>query len=255
MAIPRVYLSPPLKANTKIIIPQDIAHRLQNVLRLRSGDELIVFNGQEERGGEFAARIEAIDKKQMLVNVLEWQTGIAESSLVIHLGQGIARGEKMDIIVQKAVELGVNFITPLVTEFCNVRLEGERLQQRLQHWQKVAVHASEQCGRCFVPQILPVQTLSQWMKTNNEVISSDYLRITLSPAAETSFDNLPFNINEKKKIALLVGPEGGISPQEMTDTLAHGFYACKIGPRILRTETAALVALSILQDRFGDLAA
>lgn len=240
--MPRIYLAQPLTTNSSITLPQDIAHRLQHVLRLGCDDELVVFNGE---GGEFQAKIATINKKQINVDILEWQAGIAESPLIIHLGQGIARGEKMDFIIQKAVELGANFITPLFTEFCNVKLEGERLQQRLQHWQKVAVHACEQSGRCHVPRILPAQAFSQWMDT-----ITDYLRIILSPEAESGLYKI--SVTHTQKIALLVGSEGGISSNETAAAIAQGFYACRLGPRILRTETAALVALSILQAKFGD---
>lgn len=248
MTTPRFYLPQPLEQDSCITLPQDVAHRVRSVLRLRCHDDLIVFNGD---GGEFMARIASIDKKSVLVDVLTWQQGIAKSPLTILLAQCIARGEKMDYIVQKAVELGVTFITPVISEFCNVRLDNERLQQRLQHWQKVAIHASEQCGRCDVPPILPATKLMSWLSTP----ILDYSRIVLSPVDGGANCGVSFHPEQgvPQRIALLVGSEGGLSSAEIEMAQTQGFSPCRLGPRILRTETAALVAISILQAYCGDL--
>lgn len=241
-SLPRIYCTFELKAGAEISLEPASSHHLVQVLRLKIGDCLVVFNGS---GGEYLAKLNKIDKKSARIYIEKIQPGIPESPLKIHLGQSIARGEKMDFIVQKAVELGVSEITPLFSEFCNVRLEEDRSVKRVVHWQEVAIHAAEQCGRCIVPKINMIQDLQQWA----EQVAAE-LKLVLSPAAKQNLNAVAMN---SSNIAILIGPEGGLSEKEIVFTKQYDFISIKLGPRILRTETAALVAVSILQARAGDM--
>lgn len=196
-------------------------------------------------GGEYIAKLIAIDKKTARIHIEKFQAGILESPLKIHLGQSIARGEKMDFIVQKAVELGVSEITPLFSEFCNVRLEQERSTKRISHWQEIAIHAAEQCGRCIVPKINITQNLKSWA----EQVTAE-LKLVLSPIANQSLQTIKTTTHST---AILIGPEGGLSEKEISFAVQCNFISVKLGPRVLRTETAALVAASILQAKIGDM--
>lgn len=251
MTTPRIYLPQALSSDSVVALPEEASHHLLHVLRLRIGEKLVLFNG---RGGEFLGELFFIDKKFARVKIGVWRGGVSESPLTLHLGQGIICGAKMDYAVQKAVELGVNYITPLFTTFCEVKLSGERLAQKIEHWQKIAVHASEQCGRCHPPQILPAQTLGRWVEalsatSDNSVKSDAAQKIILAPEASLSLVELP----RATHITLLAGAEGGLSESEVNLAEQHGFTAYRIGPRILRAETAALTALAVIQSQWGDL--
>ena len=162
----------------------------------------------------------------------------------IYLAQGIARGEKMDFVIQKAVEMGVTQIYPVITERCNVRLDSEREQKRLQHWQAVVVSACEQSGRNYVPIVHAPMKLNLWLDS----VNADK-KFVLSPHVE---NKLQEKMAQPASIAILIGPEGGLSDQEVSAASQHGFTALQLGPRVLRTETAALAALAVLQFQFGD---
>ena len=170
----------------------------------------------------------------------------AESPLYFHLGQVISRGEKMEFTIQKSVELGVNVITPLFSSRCGVKLGGERLDKKLQQWQKIAIAACEQCGRNRIPEIRPAMDLSHWLAEE-----TTELKLNLHPRAHHSVNTLP---PPDSGVRLLVGPEGGLSDEEIEQARARGFVDILLGPRVLRTETAALTAITALQCRFGDLA-
>lgn len=242
MHIPRIHIQEPLSVGKKIVLNTEISRHLSSVLRVKIGDVVLVFNGT---GGEFYSKIFEIAKQHTTIIIEKFNAGNAESSLKIHLLQGISRGEKMDFTIQKAVELGVHAITPLFTEYCNVKLEAERLDNKLRHWQAIAIHAAEQSGRCYVPQILTAQDLKMQMAQ-----ASLGLHLVLAPGVENSLGKITEKVDN---VVLLVGPEGGFSPEEMTYILKKHFLPVKLGPRILRTETAALVALSVLQAKWGDL--
>jgi 16S rRNA (uracil1498-N3)-methyltransferase len=253
MTTPRVYFSHSIDINTELSLPPDISHHLINVLRLRQGDELILFNGC---GGEFTAQLITAHKKSAVVKVALWQKGIAESPITINLAQGIMSGTKMDFVIQKAVELGVNYVTPLFTEFGGAKLIGERLSTRREHWQKIAIHASEQCGRCVIPQILAPQHLAEWCTSLDSLataLATKDLKVMLEPCSSKSFATLSEKEVQNKNVILLIGAEGGFSSSETALAQQHGFTACHLGPRILRAETAPIAALSILQARYGDI--
>lgn len=238
----RIFQPCPLTAKNVIQLNEAASHHLTRVLRANMGDEIIIFNGE---GGEYTATITQIEKKFVSVAIKEYSARSAESPLHICLAQGISRGEKMDYTIQKAVELGVKEIVPLFTERCNVKLDAERSVKRLQHWQAIAISACEQSGRNIIPQIYAPHTLSALTKFAN------YQGVILAPDAIHSLNGLALEKN--CKIILLVGPEGGLSAQEIEQMRQQGYTSLQLGPRILRTETAALVAISALQYVAGDL--
>lgn len=241
MSLPRIFI--PAKLGVSQIVPLDLAasrHILQ-VLRLQLNDSLIVFN---DTNGDFLATITAIAPGKATITLAEFIHSSRESPLTIHLGQGISRGEKMDFTIQKAVELGVSTITPLFTEHCNVKLKAERLERRLQHWQKVAISASEQSGRCNLAQILPAQNLLSWWS-----LPKIGLCLLLDPNATIKISEIE---ERPDSITILVGPEGGWSDQELRLARQNSFLSIRLGPRILRTETTALAMISILQAKWGD---
>ncbi|EKE01168.1 MAG: hypothetical protein ACD_21C00200G0001 [uncultured bacterium] len=200
----------------------------------------MVFN---DSGGEFHSVIASIRKNLAIVTIGNFIERHNESPLQIHLGQGISRGEKMDFTIQKAVELGVNSITPLFTEHCNIKLKDERLENRMRHWQEVAISAAGQSGRCYVPKILPARSLEDWLTTTSD------LCLVLDPEASGKIAA----IKEQPRCAtILVGPEGGLSDKELVLAKKNKFAPIRLGPRILRTETAALTMISVLQSKWGD---
>lgn len=240
MTIPRIFVAAKLASKQEIILDTNVSNHLLQVLRLKVNDSLKIFN---DSGGEFSAIITTINKHHTTVLIKEFVQCNRESPLKIHLGQGISRGEKMDFTVQKAVELGVNTITPLFTEYCNVKLKNERLENRLRHWQKIAISAAEQSERCYVPKVLPVQTLESWFATTTG------LCLILDPRATKKLSDIK---EYPSSVTLLVGPEGGLSDKEIILAKQNNFLPVRLGPRILRTETAALAAISVLQTKWGD---
>ncbi|PCI77048.1 MAG: 16S rRNA (uracil(1498)-N(3))-methyltransferase [SAR86 cluster bacterium] len=244
MRLSRVYLDSPLALNALISLPKEIAHYLSNVLRLRVNDELLVFNSEQ---GEFRARVSAVAKRAVDIELLEKMRGAQDAakqdSLSIHLILGLSRGDRMDFAVQKSTELGVNEITPIYTEYGEVRLKPERVEKKIQHWQKIAISASEQSGRLDIPLLhKPISLLEL-------SLSESVNKWMLEPSGP---DALPQSITENS-IVLLVGPEGGFSTNEIDWAQCNGFQIVALGSRILRTETAPVAALAILQHKYGDM--
>ncbi|AEH34239.1 16S rRNA (uracil(1498)-N(3))-methyltransferase [Vibrio anguillarum] len=242
MRIPRIYHPTPLQPSSIIALNDDAAGHIGRVLRMQAGQEVLLFDGS---GAEFPAEITEVSKKNVLVNVLKRVESSCESPLNLHLGQVISRGDKMEFTIQKSVELGVNTITPLISERCGVKLDAKRFEKKLEQWQKIAISACEQCGRNIVPLIRPIMQLEEWCAE-----PSDALKLNLHPRAKYSINTLPQPIN---KVRLLIGPEGGLSESEISMTEQYHFEETLLGPRVLRTETAALTAITALQVRFGDL--
>lgn len=242
MRLPRIYTPQPLATGMQLPLDSEAANHVGRVLRMQTEQPLQLFNGD---GNNYAAIITDIDKKQVVVRICQTEANTVESPLKIHLGQGISRGDRMDFAIQKAVELGVTEITPLFTERCGVKLDGERLTKRNEQWQKIALSACEQSGRSIVPVVHPAISLASWLTQNTKE-----LKLTLHPWAKDTIKTLTYNRN----IRLVIGPEGGFTEQEMAHTTAAGFSGIQLGPRVLRTETAALTAISALQLQFGDLA-
>jgi 16S rRNA (uracil1498-N3)-methyltransferase len=243
MTISRIFQPISLSSNSEVSLNESASHHLARVLRASVNDELTLFNGE---GGEYQSVITRIDKKNVIVRVGEFNSREAESPLELYLAQGISRGEKMDYTIQKAVELGVKKIIPLLTERCNVKLDDERREKRLQHWRAIAIGACEQSGRNRVPEIVAPMTLERWL----QVVEADW-RFVLSPHISGKLAN--YAVSQHQRVVLLIGPEGGLSEKEVAATLQKDFLPLNLGPRVLRTETAAVAAITALQCRFGDL--
>ncbi|MEQ9464191.1 MAG: 16S rRNA (uracil(1498)-N(3))-methyltransferase [Haliea sp.] len=241
MRIPRIFTEQALAVGAELALEPGPSQHLARALRMGQGDALRLFDGS---ACEYQARIVAADKRQVVVTVLESIPGVAESPLRLHLGIGISRGERMDWVVQKATELGVAAISPLYTERTEVRLRGEREGRKQLHWRQVAISACEQCGRSVLPVVHEPAALAPWLQgADGERRFVLHHRATTAPRGT----ELPASIN------LLVGPEGGLSEAEIAAAEAAGFESLALGPRILRTETAPLAALAILQARWGDM--
>ncbi|WP_249850172.1 16S rRNA (uracil(1498)-N(3))-methyltransferase [Aggregatibacter actinomycetemcomitans] len=243
MRVPRIYHPIPLNQHTTCALSEDGANHVGRVLRMRAGDQLELFDGSNHI---YQAVITAVAKKSVEVDILSRQFDDRESPLAIHLGQVISRGERMEFTIQKSVELGVNVITPLWSERCGVKLDGERMDKKIQQWQKTAIAACEQCGRNKIPEIRPLMKLQQWCAEPN-----DALKLNLHPRARYSIRTLPEI--PAAGVRLLIGSEGGLSPQEIAQTEQQGFVDVLLGKRVLRTETAAMAAITALQVCFGDL--
>ncbi len=241
MRIPRLYVDRILKVDIKFELSNTLFHYVVNVLRLGEGQSIVLFNGD---GCDYPSEINHISKKSAEVIV---QTQLAlnvESPLDIHLVQAISKGDRMDYALQKSVELGVSKITPITTENGNVKLNDQRWQKKVEHWQKIVIAACEQCGRNVVPCIEPVIPFNQILAANSEL-----QKVILAPKSATYLSRLA---KPQKGFMLLVGPEGGFSETEVYNAEQRGFKCCSIGPRVLRTETAAVTSISVLQTLFGD---
>lgn len=239
MRLSRLYCVSELSADSQLTLIDDDAHYLGKVLRVKPGQKLVLFNG---RDGEFGAEVVAVSKRDVTVKLAGFGNRPPEQLLQVHIGLGLSRGERMDYAIQKATELGVTQITPLFTEFSEVRLDSERADKRTSHWQKVAISASEQCGRCTVPVIANPVALKEWLA--NVPAGQGYM---LDHTGTAGFTGEP-----PEAVYLLIGPEGGTSDDEKMLALQAGFTTVRLGPRVLRTETAPVVALTALQLQWGD---
>jgi 16S rRNA (uracil1498-N3)-methyltransferase len=242
MRIPRIFHPDTLLVEQEIELSSDALNHVANVLRLKSGHPIVLFNGD---GNEYSAQLSLVEKRRVLAMVEAQLSVSVESPLIIHLGQGISRGDRMDMVLQKSVELGVHEITPLITERCGVKLSPDRWLKKHQQWQKIIIGACEQCGRNVLPILHQPIELTQWFNQ-----STNQLRLTLHPRADKNIRHLSI---PHHGVRLLIGPEGGFSDQEIYQTEQSGFHTVQLGPRILRTETAALAAITSLQALFGDL--
>jgi 16S rRNA (uracil1498-N3)-methyltransferase len=243
MRLTRVYVDAPVAAGKRLVVAGSAANHITRVLRLRNGDALTVFDGS---GGEFGARIEEFRKDSVLVSVEDHRPLDRESPLPITLAQGISRGERMDWIIQKATELGTSRIVPLFTKRSVVRLDDKQADRKLQHWRAIAISACEQCGRNRIPELAAPVDFFDVLPAD----SSGATRLLLSPTGDLRIDDLQ---DVGKGITVLIGPEGGLEDVEQEAAIAAGFKAVRLGPRVLRTETAAIAALTIIQRYFGDL--
>ncbi len=237
--VPRLFVSEALAEGAQLVLAGEAAHHLLNVLRIRPGAPLILFNGG---GGEFEASVAQLGKRDLTVRVGRRQPAQRESPLAITLAQAVSRGERMDYAIQKAMELGVAAIQPLATEH-SLRLDGERAGKKLAHWQAVAQSAAEQSGRERLPPVLPLLPLAEWLPR-----AGDGLKLALHPAGAPLK-----SLQRSPGLTLLVGPEGGLSEQDIRHCAAAGFQTLSLGPRILRTESAGAAALAAIQTLWGDL--
>ena len=239
---PRVHVPAPVPAHGECDLPAAQAHYLERVLRLAPGDAVTAFDGE---GCEYDAELVRGRRGALALRLRAGRAVDREASVAVTLAQGISSGERMDYTVQKAVELGVTAIQPLSTERSVVRLSAERAAKRVAHWHGIAVAACEQSGRNHVPEVYPVSSVTSWLAR----VPSDALRLTLSPDAASTLREID---RPGGPIVLLVGPEGGLSPRERDDARVAGFSGLRLGPRVLRTETAALAALAAMQALWGD---
>jgi 16S rRNA (uracil1498-N3)-methyltransferase len=240
MRIPRVFTHQALTPNSTLALSESQSHYLSKVLRMQAGRELILFNGE---GGEYSAEISAVHKKHVDVSVKEFSTENRQSHLQLELAIGVSRGERMDWVLQKATELGATKITPLITERTEVKLSGERADKKMEHWQQILISACEQCQRNLLPELSEPRNFSEWIDECN---------------AELKFvlhhrDNkgLPQNTSTQS-VALLIGPEGGLDDDEIAQAITQKFSPLTLGPRVLRTETAPVAAISLVQYLWGD---
>jgi len=235
---PRLFVEGALSAGSETILDESAAHHVTRVLRLRPGDALTVFDG---RGGEHAATVAAIGRSKVIVQVGAHRALERESPLRVTLAQGVSSGEKMDFTIQKAVELGVAAIQPLLCAKSVVRLSGPRAAARLARWRRIAIAACEQCGRNRIPEVREPMALDRYAP------EADCLKVLLSPRGTQSLRNLA-----PDSVTLAVGPEAGFAADEESALERVGFARVRLGPRILRTETAALAALAALNALRGD---
>lgn len=243
MRVPRIYLPVPLSAGASIPLPSAAFKHVVRVLRLKSGAALTLFNGT---GGEFQAVLDTVTRHAATVRIDTFIAREVESSLPVLLVQGVSRGERMDYTLQKAVELGVTAILPVLTAHSVVNLEAERLCNRLYHWRSVVVNACEQCGRNRLPALLEPLSLTDWLQAGHRQNPG----LVLDPLARQALRDIT---RPAGSVSLLIGPEGGLSRAEIALAEATGFTAVRLGPRIMRTETVGLAALTAVQVLWGDL--
>ena len=243
MQRPRIYTPEALRTGFTHTLPDSAAVHVTRVLRLRAGDPITLFDGT---GMDYDAILREVARSRVSAEVGAGRRVDCESPLAITLLQGVSRGPRMDLVMQKATELGVRGVQPLLAERSVVRLDAERGQARLEHWHRIVISACEQCGRSVLPQILPARTLPEALA----VLEPGTVGLTLDPAGGVA---LPELLGEARRVALAVGPEGGFTGHEIRTLTAAGFRGLRLGPRILRTETAPLAALAILQYAQGDM--
>jgi 16S rRNA (uracil1498-N3)-methyltransferase len=243
--VPRIFCAENLSPGAELRLPEAAARHLLRVLRLRTGDEVRLFDG---RGGEVGAVLTRARGREALARVTGAVAALPESPLRVRLMQGISRGERMDWVIQKATELGVDAIQPVLTERSVVKLAPDRAQKRCRHWTAVSVAACEQCGRSRVPVILPPVSLRDALAETGAA----GLRLCLDAGEGGSMTDLA---PPAGGLTLLVGPEGGLTPDERAAARSAGFGPIRMGPRVMRTETAALAALAVAQALWGDLSA
>ena len=241
MRVARVYVDQALSSQNTFTLTDDAAHYLSRVLRIRAGDLCRLFNG---RDGEFEATVISADNSSVVVETGANCENHSNPVIEINLGLGLSRGERMDYAIQKSTELGVSSITPLFSDRCEVKLKPERLENRINHWRKVAISACEQSGRSEIPSITLPRNLSDWIISERKNFS-----LMLDQSGDTDLGEL----NKQTPVDLTIGPEGGFSTKEIALARASDFSIVRLGSRILRTETAPVVALSILQFLWGSL--
>ncbi|MDI3324658.1 16S rRNA (uracil(1498)-N(3))-methyltransferase [Pontibacterium granulatum] len=240
MRIPRFYDDQPLAAEQVVELSDAVVQHVCRALRMRVGDPIVLFNGD---GNEYHAQLESVEKRRASVRILKVTQPAVESPLQIRIGQSLSRGERMDYAVQKATEMGMQRMFPLFSERCEVKLNNERQDKRIRHWQQVAISACEQSGRCAVPTINAPQTLEQWVQQEDAELKLVLHHHTATPLGA---------FTPPQSVALLIGPEGGLTEEEVELARDHGFQPVAFGPRVMRTETAPVAALALLQHLWGD---
>lgn len=240
MRIPRIYQQAPLVSGETIELESSASHHLTKVLRLKNSDAITLFNGE---GGEYSAHLQIENKKTFAI-IQQFHDINNESPLDITLLQGISKGERMDLAIQKAVELGVKRIIPIFCQRSVVNLKNDRAEKKHQHWQGIVINACEQSGRCILPKLETPIKLVDYLG-----LDIDGYKLTLDPTAQQGINTLELSNGQ---ITLLIGPEGGLTESEITQAASRGFKGITLGPRVLRTETAALACIAALQALHGD---
>lgn len=238
----RIYQPGEYRAGDIVVLAEEAAQHVGVVLRMQVGEHLTLFNGTNQ---EYRAVIHTAKKKRVSVVIEQCQNLSRESPLAIHLGQAISKGERMELVMQKAVELGVARITPLITSRSVVKLDAERMAKKLHQWQAIVIAACEQSGRNTVPVVAPPMLISDFMRS-----AAAQLKLILHPETKNTWRDYALAVSD---IALIIGPEGGLTAEELAEACQHHFLPLTLGPRVLRTETAAITVLSVLQAVGGDL--
>lgn len=241
MRLPRFFEPQPLAAGSTIELCDSTVQHVSRALRMRPDDQIVLFNGD---GSEYLATLQSVEKRKVSAHIKEQHLPTVESALDIRIGQSLSRGERMDYAVQKSTEMGVRQITPLFSERCEVKLAAERQEKRVQHWQQIAISACEQSGRVCPPVINAPQTLKNWLEAQDAEA-----RFVLHHHSEQPLQQ----IEPPGSVALLIGPEGGLTEAEVELAREYGFKPLALGPRVMRTETAPVAALAILHYLWGDL--
>lgn len=240
---PRIYFPRPLSSDEHFTLEGDQHRHVSRVLRLKAGAEITLFDGL---GGEYSATVEEVKRGQSTVRTGRYHEVERESPVSVRLVQGVGRGERTDYAIQKAAELGVTSIVPLLTRRGVVRLDAERAARRLDHWRGIIVHACQQCGRNRIPELFPVVALNEWLLE----YECGGLDLMMQPDSGNSISAFDY---DGGLVTLLVGPEGGLDAKELEAAYAAGFLGVTLGPRTLRTETAAVVGVTAIQAKWGDL--
>lgn len=242
MRVPRLFIDVPLTTGEIINLPRDKAHHISHVLRMRLGDSIKLIN---DSGDEYQSKIIEISKKNSQIEIGKSIRITNESPLTINLCLAVARGQHMDFSIQKAVELGVKNIIPVISEFSNVKIQDDRVSNKLSHWQNIIISATEQCGRSYLTQIQKPVSLTEWLS-----IETSKSRLILHPESHQSMSSFSLPDDE---LTLMIGPEGGFSDAEVEHAQENGCKPISLGPRILRAETAVVCAVSNAQQLWGDL--
>ena len=241
MRLTRLYYKSTLNVDSTVELDSDATHYLVNVLRLKQGDDFVLFNGND---GDVLGELRSSGKRAATIYLKELIRKPVKSDLYIHLALGLSKGDRMDYAMQKSTELGLSEITPLYSEFSAVKFKEEkRLQNKLVHWRRIAVSACEQCGAQIPPTVNNPKTLDDFVEKNSETT-----KLVLDASGKAKFQDLEIS----SQIVLLTGPEGGLSGNELKQAQHKGFIKISLGPRILRTETAPVAAIAILQNLYGD---
>jgi len=244
MRVPRLFHDGSLDANTIQLSTATARHAIQ-VLRLAVGSKLIVFNGN---GHDYHASIKSIKKSKVDINIYTNTAICNESAFRIELGIALIKNDRLDLTIQKATELGVTSITPVNSEYSNITINHNKQDKKHQHWQGVIQHACEQCGRASLPNMNPITRVEDFISAQSKLTT-----LVLNPLSDTAMQSLPNEIEATKAIRLLIGPEGGFSEKERQMFENKNIVQAKLGPRILRAETAAISAITLLQHKYGDL--
>jgi 16S rRNA (uracil1498-N3)-methyltransferase len=245
----RLYCDVPLAEGQHLTLPESAAHHARDVLRLETGATVTLLNGL---GGEYTASLTLVSKKLVEADVLEFQQRDSEPPFQITVAQSLATGDKMDWVVEKAVELGAAAVVPIAAARSVLKLSAERAEKRAAHWQAIARAACEQCGRNRLAQIAPVTGLGAWLAAHrDDANAAPALKLMLSPVADVAFNAIAAPL-PGSSIHLLIGPEAGLTDAEEALARTAGFQGITLGPRVMRTETAALAALAAIHARWGD---